>query len=104
MNRKIKSRALQLFSMAMQEDLGLRVATNDASRLQQELAQVRVHLRKEGIDEYDGLSFRVLKEKGEDQEFVFITKRLSPEQIAELISGSPATQEEPDDGPEETER
>lgn len=90
MNRKIKARALQLFSQAMDEELGLRVRTNDASRLQQELAQVRVHLRKEGINEFDQLSFRVLKEKDAPAEYVFITKKLSPAEVSQLIQGKEA--------------
>lgn len=85
MNKRIRARALELFSLALDTDLGLRVRTNDASRLQAELAQVRVQLRKDGIRDYDILSFRVMKEKDAPSEYVFITKKLSQEEVIAII-------------------
>lgn len=95
MDKKQKGHYLHLMYEAMSTDLGIKVQTNDASRLQQELGMARVQFRSEGISEFDVLSFRVFKPEEESTEYVFITKRLDPHQIAELIRSRPV-QESPD--------
>lgn len=85
MKKEKKTRALHLFQAALDSPMGILVASNDASRLQQELGIARVEIRSEGMDDFDLLSFRVYKPEDEELEYVMITKKLNAEQVAQLI-------------------
>ena len=87
MNKQKLSRYLLLMQEAKESDFGIKVKTNNAAELQQQLGAARVKLRQQGITDFDLLSFRQLKLEDHECEYVYITKRLSPEEIIKLTQG-----------------